>query len=568
MSGMKTQECKWSLLPAMALLGVAALVLAGCGGGGGGGGRTPEGPQGPEIPIMPADDHGDSRSDATALALGSSVAGRIETGGDEDFFEVEVTVSGTLTIYTTGNLDTVGELLAGDGSSLATDDDSGGQDNFRIEHDVGAGTYHVRVGSDDTATGSYIVLANFTASGDNDGPPPGHIDEPDTAATAKTIASGQQVTGYFEEDGDVDYLRLPLSEGLNEIDLDLNVPDGTEITVLDGNGNVLFTQVVQQGSAATAAGIGKQALSLQVYPLEGEVAPNLSTKVVTYCRRGGLCELVVKLAKKRVGKAVRWVLTAASGGKAVQTVIRIINLTPLKIELGLTVEVVNFDLKSFAECSFNAAVSSATIAECTKDIEFDFKHVIGSSIELGGVTLTGWRIESGIFVGRAPPCGAKAGEYKAVIGTRLKTEQAGEKINGPELVVPITLTESDDCGDDGEETPDEGDEEHYGGAFAASLESGRILLVSVSESTFSENYAAAFEACEDDLLCVVFPMSEGDCVAGAVGESVNDNLPQYFFTPLHESALEAEESALERCRSSQSVMNCRIYVPGICAVAP
>ena len=300
-----------------------------------------------------------------------------------------------------------------------------------------------------TPPGDETPLGDETPPDDDAGPPADHTDEPDTAATAKTIASGQQVTGYFEEDGDVDYLRLPLSEGLNEIDLDLNVPDGTEITVLDGNGNVLFTQVVQQGSAATAAGAGKQALSLQVHPLEEEVAPNFSRKVVTYCG-GGRCELVVKLKKKLLkaaGKPVRWVLSAASGGKTVRLIIKILNLTPLKLEFGLTAEVVKFDLKSFAECSFNAAVSSATIGECTKDIEFDLKHVIGSSIEVAGVTLTGWRVESGIFVGRAPTCGAKAGKYEAKFGTRLKTEQAGEKINGPEYVIPITVTESDDCDD-------------------------------------------------------------------------------------------------------------------------
>ena len=95
--------------------------------------------------------------------------------------------------------------------------------------------------------------------------PPGHTDEPDTAAAAKAITSGQQVTGYFEEPGDVDYLRLPLSGGLNEISLELDAPEGTEITILDENGNVVHTQVV--GSARSSGGSGLQPLSLQAYPL-------------------------------------------------------------------------------------------------------------------------------------------------------------------------------------------------------------------------------------------------------------------------------------------------------------
>ena len=148
------------LVAALALLSALVLVAAGCGGGGGG---PDVGPGGPEIPIVPADDHGDTRADATALALGGSVQGQIEEGDDDDFFRVRVTEAGTLTVYTTGSLDTVGELQANDGSLLTSDDDSGGENNynFRIEHDVGPGTYYVKVNSHGTATGSYVVLASF-----------------------------------------------------------------------------------------------------------------------------------------------------------------------------------------------------------------------------------------------------------------------------------------------------------------------------------------------------------------------------------------------------------------------
>ena len=153
------------------------------------------------------DDHGNSRSDATALALGSSVAGRIETGGDEDFFAVEVTEPGALTVYTAGSLDTVGELQRGDGTRLAGDDDSGGQDNFRIEHDVGAGTYYVKVGSYSTATGGYVVLASFTASS-----VPPSDDHGDTRSDASPLALGGSVPGEIEEGGDEDFFRVEVPE--------------------------------------------------------------------------------------------------------------------------------------------------------------------------------------------------------------------------------------------------------------------------------------------------------------------------------------------------------------------
>ena len=47
------------------------------------------------------DDHGDSPSSATDLAVGSSQSGQLETGGDVDYFRVAVTGSGELIVQTT-----------------------------------------------------------------------------------------------------------------------------------------------------------------------------------------------------------------------------------------------------------------------------------------------------------------------------------------------------------------------------------------------------------------------------------------------------------------------------------
>ena len=224
------------LLP-LALLGSAGLVLAGCGGGGGDG-RVPDDPRGPEIPIVPADDHGDTRADATALALGSSVAGSIETGDDEDFFEVEITETGTLTVYTTGSLDTVGELQRSDGSRLAGDDDSGGQANFRIERGVGAGTHYIRVESAGTATGNYVVLARFT-------PAPAGDDHGNSRSNATSLAIGGSVAGEIEVGSDEDFFRVVVAErgtltvhttgGLDTTG-ELQAGDGSSLEVDDDSG--------------------------------------------------------------------------------------------------------------------------------------------------------------------------------------------------------------------------------------------------------------------------------------------------------------------------------------------
>ena len=115
------------------------------------------------------DDHGDTPSAATALAVGSSRAGQLETGGDVDYFRVEVSASGDLTVHTTGSLDTKGQLEDSAGAVLARDDDGGDGYNFRIAHAVSAGTYYLKVeGYDATTTGSYTIHASGPSDGDGD----------------------------------------------------------------------------------------------------------------------------------------------------------------------------------------------------------------------------------------------------------------------------------------------------------------------------------------------------------------------------------------------------------------
>ena len=114
------------------------------------------------------DDHSNTRSGATVLSLGGTRSGRIETGGDVDYFRVQVSASGTLTIYTTGNTDTVGRLENNSGSVLASNDD-GTDRNFRIEQAVSFGTYYIRVeGYDSSITGDYTLHAIHTTPFDLD----------------------------------------------------------------------------------------------------------------------------------------------------------------------------------------------------------------------------------------------------------------------------------------------------------------------------------------------------------------------------------------------------------------
>ena len=161
-----------------------------------------------ELPLPPTDDHGNTRSDATDLALGISVRGQIAEANDEDYFQVQVTQTGILVVYTTGDLDTVGQLQAGDGSILASDDDDGNETSFRIEHTVGPGAYYIRVGSYGPATGDYVVLASFVA---NALPPPPH-DHGDTRSDATDLALGGSVRGQIAEANDEDYFHVQVAQ--------------------------------------------------------------------------------------------------------------------------------------------------------------------------------------------------------------------------------------------------------------------------------------------------------------------------------------------------------------------
>ena len=144
---------------------------------GGGGGGSPN-------PPSSSDDHSNNRSGATRLRWGfldsirvtysddlgyieAEKSGRIETGSDVDYFSVQVTGYGVLTVYTTGNLDTYGALQNSSGSTLATDDDGANGNNFGISYVVNSGTYYIKVEGYGSETGSYTMNALFYSDDSN-----------------------------------------------------------------------------------------------------------------------------------------------------------------------------------------------------------------------------------------------------------------------------------------------------------------------------------------------------------------------------------------------------------------
>ena len=108
-------------------------------------------------------DHPDRQSAATPLALDSSLPGRIDPADDEDMYKIVTTEDTDLWVYTTGDLDTVGELTDSRGDVVDSNDHGRlppAAFNFSLRAEVGAGTYYVSVRSYAGAhTGAYRVHA-------------------------------------------------------------------------------------------------------------------------------------------------------------------------------------------------------------------------------------------------------------------------------------------------------------------------------------------------------------------------------------------------------------------------
>lgn len=155
------------------------------------------------------DDHGNTISTATPINAGNSLAGTINLSGDEDFFSVQITTSGILQAYTSGNTDTYGYLLNSSGTILAYDDDAGVDYNFAVSQSVSPGTYYVRVRHYSTSgTGSYTLGVDLSP-GPSPPPAPGGLGitagngqmflswSPALSATVYNLKRGQSASGPF-----------------------------------------------------------------------------------------------------------------------------------------------------------------------------------------------------------------------------------------------------------------------------------------------------------------------------------------------------------------------------------
>ncbi|MYD99222.1 MAG: trypsin-like peptidase domain-containing protein [Gammaproteobacteria bacterium] len=186
----------------------------------------------------PVDDHGDAIAEATPVVSGSEVTGEIDQGSDADVFRVVVLRRGTLTVYTTGSVDTIGRLKREDGSTLTFNDDDvlSGTPNFRIDAEVAPGAYYIKVsGFGHTDLGAYRLHVEFTA---------------DTVLVPLFLAASA-----LDNDGRQGFVRVVnRSDGAGDVRIvatdDAGTSPGAIILTLDGGETQAFnSQDLEEGNA-------------------------------------------------------------------------------------------------------------------------------------------------------------------------------------------------------------------------------------------------------------------------------------------------------------------------------
>ncbi len=199
------------------------------------------------------------------IALNSSVAGRIDTVGDEDLFKIILPSTGMLTINSTGE-DVFEYLLSSTSNNrvLANADIQGDGHNMRTLGPLTSGTYYIKVRHiEPNGTGDYVLNVRFveinldnTRAGDRVSATPDNrpIDE------ATLVGRRSTTRGRIDTNGEFDYFRVNYirsgtmtvqSTGSNDMFGYLLDSNGDEITLNDDAGsgyNFRITRVVEPGT--------------------------------------------------------------------------------------------------------------------------------------------------------------------------------------------------------------------------------------------------------------------------------------------------------------------------------
>ena len=178
---------------------------SGDGGGGGSGGNPPGSGSGDGDGggSRVRDRHGDSAAGATPIAFrpatsrSSSIAGRINTQRDVDYFRLRLSQAGVLVVETNGSTDTRGNVWqAGEEMGAATGGGPG--TNFRLTTPVEAGDVVIAVAGEGGQTGAYTLRARLVVSS-VENPRPASF-QSGLSVISGWVCEGEAVTIEIEEE--------------------------------------------------------------------------------------------------------------------------------------------------------------------------------------------------------------------------------------------------------------------------------------------------------------------------------------------------------------------------------
>ena len=224
-------------------------------------------------PPQALDDHGNTFVTATAVTPPESVGGVLEISGDVDTFSFTVPSAAVYVISSSGTTDVRATLFNSQSISLASDDDSGGNRNFRIRRLLSPGIHFVQVRAGaGSRTGPYSVAI---AAETNDGPEIAIL-----GATGTTILNGD--VAPTAQKGNSFGVIAPFAVATREFTivnsgkLDL-LMTGTPLVKLSGAGAAFFTVDAQPVSPVAASGSSNFTISYR----PTKVGTHLATVSVT-----------------------------------------------------------------------------------------------------------------------------------------------------------------------------------------------------------------------------------------------------------------------------------------------
>ena len=162
------------------------------------------------------------------------------TDTDEDWFKFTIPAGGKqIIIASTGTMDTKAEIFNSAGESVGTDDDSGDENNFRLERQLSAGDYYLKVIEYYKNSGSYSVSFTMTAPLSAD-----RFENNDNQNTAKNIPiSGNvgTVTANFHTNTDIDWFKFTVPVGGKRVIISTEGGRDTFAELFDRNGQSIIS---------------------------------------------------------------------------------------------------------------------------------------------------------------------------------------------------------------------------------------------------------------------------------------------------------------------------------------